>query len=205
MTARICPECSDAECLPRKQKCMECWMRDQPVMVRVADAERRLALVPVELRRGRVPAKDWPEGRRFCAGCQTFVSLRDVSKGSSRCQTCNGMTTHLQGIMKEYGITPDEWNRLFNLQGGRCAICRQPPKKYRLIVDHDHTCDLCEHGCPQCVRGLLCRKCNWELLPAIYHSPQIATNAANYLREPPTSGYWVQPEVLAGNSEPAPF
>lgn len=197
MTMRLCHDCNNAEALPRKQRCYECDLREQNVVVRMAAAELRLALVPEALRRGRVAATDCPEGRRFCAGCQTFVLTRDVAAGASRCRTCQNSAAHASRIKSKYGISSDDYNRLFNLQGGRCAICRNPPAKKQLAVDHDHTTGL--------VRGLLCSRCNDELLSAMYHKPKIAMNAYNYLTEPPTSGQWVQPEVLAGEPEPAPF
>jgi hypothetical protein len=47
-----------------------------------------------------------------------------------------------------YGITPEDYDRMFRAQEGRCKICRGPAT----AVDHDH-----ETGQ---VRGLLCRPCN---------------------------------------------
>jgi Autographiviridae endonuclease VII len=58
----------------------------------------------------------------------------------------------------KFGITPEEYERRLEEQGGVCAICRQPEtvtwkgKVRALAVDHDH-----ETGE---VRGLLCLKCN---------------------------------------------
>jgi hypothetical protein len=53
-----------------------------------------------------------------------------------------------------YGINTEEYNRLFELQEGKCAICGKHQSQFekRLYVDHDH-----ESGR---VRGLLCQKCN---------------------------------------------
>lgn len=58
----------------------------------------------------------------------------------------------------KYGITLADYDAMFAIQGGACAICREPckgtPEKpyHRLHVDHNH-----ETGK---VRGLLCRRCN---------------------------------------------
>lgn len=51
-------------------------------------------------------------------------------------------------------LTEDQYVTLLALQGGRCAICRRPPKVggRRLSVDHDHASGQ--------VRGLLCFRCN---------------------------------------------
>lgn len=197
MPLRLCPECSEAECLPRKRKCEECWTADQPITYRQPAAAARLELIPSHLRKMRVPEREWPQGRRWCSGCQTFVRLRDCSRTGSRCSTCTTQARFETDIATKYGITPDDWNQLMNVQGGRCAICRNPPKKKRLSVDHDHTTGA--------VRGLLCSRCNDELLGACYHKVEVLENAMRYLTEPPMAGNWVMPETARGEPEPAPF
>jgi hypothetical protein len=41
-------------------------------------------------------------------------------------------------LRRIYGITLAEYNRKLKEQAGRCAICRRPPRKLRLGVDHNH-------------------------------------------------------------------
>lgn len=53
------------------------------------------------------------------------------------------------------GITDAAYAELLERQGGRCAICRNPPKSRRLSVDHNHATGA--------VRGLLCYRCNRAL------------------------------------------
>lgn len=63
----------------------------------------------------------------------------------------------------KYGITSEEYDRLFVEQGGLCAVCRQPETardrlgrvRARLSVDHNHKTGA--------VRGLLCHHCNAAL------------------------------------------
>jgi hypothetical protein len=57
------------------------------------------------------------------------------------------------------------YDALFEQQGGVCGICGRPPQKQRLHMDHNHSC--CKRGCEECIRGLLCSRCNlmvgfWE-------------------------------------------
>lgn len=52
-------------------------------------------------------------------------------------------------------LTDAEYDALLTYQGGRCAICGNPPKARRLHVDHDHRTGK--------VRGLLCFRCNRAL------------------------------------------
>lgn len=60
--------------------------------------------------------------------------------------------------LREYGLTLDDYMRMWEMQRGCCAICfcdlTTLPPKHRHI-DHDHKTGL--------VRGLLCRGCNHGL------------------------------------------
>ncbi len=39
---------------------------------------------------------------------------------------------------RKYGITLADYQKMDGEQGGVCAICRRPPTKNRLAVDHSH-------------------------------------------------------------------
>jgi hypothetical protein len=62
-----------------------------------------------------------------------------------------------------YGLTLADYETLFIVQGGVCAICHQPPGAQRLSVDHDHACCPGYRSCGKCIRGLLCARCNSSL------------------------------------------
>lgn len=56
-------------------------------------------------------------------------------------------------MIKQYGMTLEEYDQLYEKQNGCCAICfikEQPNKK--LSIDHDHKTGK--------IRGLLCNPCN---------------------------------------------
>lgn len=57
----------------------------------------------------------------------------------------------------KYGIGRAEYDKMYDDQNGRCAICNLPSTEFvrSLAVDHDH-----DNGM---VRGLLCPKCNTGL------------------------------------------
>lgn len=64
-------------------------------------------------------------------------------------------------LRTKYGITIDEYRRMYTDQEGRCAACRdaRPPhyipgatRSSGLAIDHDHK--------TTAVRGLLCKACN---------------------------------------------
>lgn len=54
-----------------------------------------------------------------------------------------------------YGISSADYHKLLKEQNGGCAVCRQPPDKIKLSIDHNHL-----NGR---VRGLLCNPCNLVL------------------------------------------
>ena len=67
-----------------------------------------------------------------------------------------------------YGITLEDWDRMFQEQNGVCAVCKQSKK---LVVDHNHT--------TKKVRGLLCNYCN-ILLGMIDKDKTMILNALKY-------------------------
>lgn len=61
-------------------------------------------------------------------------------------------------LLRQYGITLDDYNKLAEQQNYRCAICKKDKAnsvRKGLYVDHCHT--------TMKVRGLLCQKCNQGL------------------------------------------
>jgi len=65
----------------------------------------------------------------------------------------NRRASRVVKLRQRYGITVEEYERLFVQQGGLCVICRRTSTDGRsLAVDHDHATGR--------VRGLLCVTCN---------------------------------------------
>ena len=75
-------------------------------------------------------------------------------------------------LKSKYGITIDDYERMFEEQGGKCWICKQ--KKKKLSVDHNHKTGK--------VRALLCTNCNTSL-GKMKDSIQILENAISYLKK----------------------
>lgn len=89
-----------------------------------------------------------------------------------------------------YGITLDDFMRLFSAQGGRCRLCDEVRLPYRdarrkgcpsgiLVVDHDHATGR--------VRGLLCVRCN-QALGMLKDDAALMEKAAQYVREEAPNG-----------------
>lgn len=82
-------------------------------------------------------------------------------------------------LKNTYGMTLFEYEYMMRRQGGKCAICRQVPKKGKfLAVDHDHYTGE--------VRGLLCYMCN-GFLGRMDDDTVAVARAVKYL-----SNYWVR-------------
>lgn len=128
-----------------------------------------------------------PSGTSWCAGCQSFRDLEDFAKSATQCRACASAKTHAATIEKTYGITGADYEKLLEAQGGKCAICRARPRSKRLAVDHDH-----KSGA---VRGLLCSRCNHDLLGSAWDSLAMAVALWHYMNTPPASGSWIPPEA----------
>ncbi len=96
---------------------------------------------------------------RVCRDCLIEKPLESFAwKGSGQrkdiCKVCHADREWARRLKKEYGIIPEDYDRMFLEQGGVCLICKEPPsgRVIRLAVDHNH-----ETGQ---VRGLLCVDCN---------------------------------------------
>lgn len=82
-------------------------------------------------------------------------------------------------LLKEYGITLEEYNKMSEAQNHRCKICnkeetkKMSDTKWKLSVDHCHKTGK--------IRGLLCAKCNVGLAK-FEEDEQQFINAIKYLK-----------------------
>lgn len=115
-------------------------------------------------------------GPRSPALCATHRRAR--RKGTSEAR-------HHAHLLATYNMTPEDYQALYEAQGGRCAICQWATgKTRRLSVDHDHSCCPGKISCGLCVRGLLCRPCN-TLLGRARDAVAFFQRAIDYLTHPP--------------------
>ncbi len=96
---------------------------------------------------------------------------------SGECNPCRAETNRRhawKGFLNQDGaqFTSLDYDRVYQIQGGKCAICRQHQSEIKktLEVDHDHDTML--------VRGLLCCGCNMHL----GKFEQIRERAEKYLK-----------------------
>ena len=113
-----------------------------------------------------------------CCQCKETFNISFFTRDSQRkdkirvrCKTCDNEQNRASKYKRLFGITLEDYNRMLDEQGGVCDICKKPPQKYRLAVDHDHKTGA--------VRGLLCVHCNRSLEKYIY----LNSNIKEYIRK----------------------
>lgn len=115
-----------------------------------------------------------------CCMCHKWLPLENFNKGNTywdkhqpRCKACRS-TKHkvekvkdysqgrVQHLKRTFGLTVEDYNNMFEQQGGVCAICGGLPNGItkghlgrNFSVDHDHKTGK--------VRGLICANCNHGL------------------------------------------
>ena len=100
-----------------------------------------------------------------------------ISKSNSDYRKKNKDSIASSKRKSKYGIEAHEYERLYSLQNGLCAICLTRAKDSRgreLNVDHCHTTGK--------VRGLLCSSCNMGI-GMLLDDYQNLARAAAYLKE----------------------
>jgi hypothetical protein len=175
---RPCKHAAEGCPYPAHEKVQDCvwhWLLRRPAYSGTIMADRRRSKTPEHKYRARVPKSEWPEGERWCAGCQSFVPLFYCQ--GSRCKACASDAAHASQVEKTYELTGEEYRALLERQGGVCAICKGRPQSKRLAVDHDHKTGE--------VRGLLCSRCNHDGLGAFHDSVLLLWRAVAYLLMPP--------------------
>lgn len=98
----------------------------------------------------RLRCKEWYYQNReksLAQGKAWYRAHKDIVKQRSR----DGE------LLRNFGLTRADYNRLWQIQGGMCAICKihQLDINKNLRVDHCHKTNR--------VRGLLCHNCNVSL------------------------------------------
>lgn len=126
--------------------------------------------------------------------CNKCTSVGQASPTDTYCRPCrsaisiawnraNKSTVRNAQLKRRYGITLEQYEKLYEDQGGLCAICCGDPLMGRsLSVDHDRECCPGKVSCGKCIRGLLCHNCNTGI-GHFYDDPELLDTAAFYIRK----------------------
>jgi hypothetical protein len=104
-----------------------------------------------------------------------------------------------QQLMRQFGITLAEKEEMAAVQGGVCAICKKPCGTGRMLaLDHDHShhpdggTPYGHHqACRECLRGLLCQRCN-HMIGLAGDDVEVLQAAIDYLEKWMSNRSWVR-------------
>jgi len=89
----------------------------------------------------------------YCIICSTTIKRNRPKAERQTAYQKYKKTIRNENLIKKFGITLDEYNRMLTSQGGVCKICGKVEKTNKdLAVDHCHNTNK--------IRGLLCSSCN---------------------------------------------
>ncbi len=104
---------------------------------------------------------------KHCYKCNVILTDSNWHPGNKNlkypkfiCKRCNNISTlickrHSRGVDKNF--MSEDYNKLFEQQQGKCAICGKHQTLLKAILNADH-----DHKTGE-VRGLLCIKCNVKM------------------------------------------
>ncbi len=82
---------------------------------------------------------------------------------------------HEHHLKTKYGLSQEQWNKLFAIQGNKCAICGTDKFGEGIRGPHTDHCGNAGH-----IRGILCRSCN-TALGHFRHSVKRLKSAIKYM------------------------
>jgi hypothetical protein len=121
--------------------------------------------------------------RDLCKPCERDRHREWVNKNKSELREYrkaryreNKIPAIEQNLKRYYGLTMDDYNKIFLEQNGKCAICglHQSNFERRFDVDHNHD--------NKKIRGLLCIRCN-RGIGLLRDSIEVLESAVKYLKD----------------------
>ena len=139
--------------------------------------------------------------KKICSKCEIEKPLDDFNRDirhkdekTSACRSCNNAAinahyhrfpeNHRKHHLKQrYKLTLEQFNEKLKRQKFVCACCgvSSPGGMGTWHVDHDHDCCPMPETCGQCIRDLLCHRCNRDL--AVLENMNRRTELENYLKK----------------------
>ena len=123
-------------------------------------------------------AKKVRKSSEQCYVChEVKATSQFIALHRNRYWVCKECKSHLNRLTR-FRITPDDYQKLLDHQGHRCAICESDlvQEKNQTVLDHCHETNE--------IRGILCRACNTGL-GNFKDKNGLLANAAKYLINPP--------------------
>lgn len=111
--------------------------------------------------------------RKYRASVKGIKAAKDYYESNKEKHAKRSRSIHLR---INFGLTMEDYEKLFTAQNGCCAICGAPQSelKRRLAVDHNHITGQ--------IRGLLCFRCNASI-GKFGDDPEMLLKAVSYLKD----------------------
>ena|ERR1700754_622458 len=107
----------------------------------------------------------------WCIQCRVIASRKWARDNPEK----NRIKTYRHRLKYRYGLSQEQYDKMFTEQNGRCYICDGSSKlDKKLAVDHNHTTGK--------VRRLLCDMCN-KGLGSLRERPDIMERMISYVKE----------------------
>lgn len=158
------------------RRCKTCFLRKKGELFRICERCRvHCVRCDVELNRTTQDASN--KKQYHCKVCVVEAARNTLYKKERKDYD----------LLRKYGITINEYERILVAQKGVCWICGREPKNVSLSVDHKHEPGENKRNPREKrsrVRGILCWHCN-NAISKFSDNPSYLRNAANYLEKWP--------------------
>lgn len=182
--SRYCIECGKEFYEPRKVTCsIRC--RNQRTRRQSRDSARR-RYPDKQARRSWITYKPM-----HCLTCGVELERKPNTRTPLRCPAHQAEHDAHRRTEKErrrrfrrHGLTEERYLAILRSQGDACAICgATEPNGGRggWHIDHDHSCCSGPWSCGNCIRGILCGRCN-NMIGYADERPEVLAAAADYVR-----------------------
>src|SRR5690625_4008033 len=129
------------------------------------------------------------KGQRYTENRERIAEQRK-SIGSS------GLTKGREHSLRHYyRLDPHEYVRMCEQGCHRCGVSETSAPHGALEVDHDHSCCEGAKSCGECIRGVLCRRCNVQLARIDWAISHGAVIPDAYLDRWEREGQWWKDQV----------
>lgn len=135
------------------------------------------------------PDLEVPEGHQVCNECALPYPKDRYHQGHAVCKTCYNRLLRQQGrdrrgefLWAKYHLTLMDYDLMLSAQLDRCKLClvHQDDEERLFVVDHDHACCPGSRSCGECIRALLCHRCNLTL-GALDDDSELLRRMADYV------------------------
>ncbi|MEX5258012.1 endonuclease domain-containing protein [Kocuria arenosa] len=101
-----------------------------------------------------------------------------------QCKVClkdRSRRARMRSRLKRYNLTAERWAQMVEDCHGQCPACHRTMSEKDMAIDHDHSCCPGRNiSCGQCVRGIICHRCNLRI-GYFLDDPEMMREVAAYL------------------------